>query len=88
MSEFERPDIHPMKRVEFPAMSGRSKRKLKRQNTVHWAGVCPSCGSLCKYHKSYGSKERKNLKHNVWVCTNDNCRLVYSKEDFKEGKYL
>ncbi len=88
MSEFERPDIHPMKSVEFPAMSGRSKRKLKRQNTVHWAGICPSCGSTCRFHKDYGSKLMKNLVHNVWVCSNKECRKIYNKVDFDEGKYL
>ena len=88
MSELKRPNIHPLERNVYPAMSGRSKRKLNRQNTVRWAGVCPDCGSICKFHKEYGSKSTKNLRHNVWVCTNKQCGMVYSKEDFKNGRYL
>ena len=78
--------IIPFKKEMFPALSGRSKRRLLRNNTVHLDGFCPECGSRCRWKKTvlkgYESGVAVYL-HDKWVCQNPECRKKWDRKDFK-----
>lgn len=77
--------IVPLKRENFPALSGRSKRRLMRQNTVHLDGFCPECGSRCRWKKTVlkGYEGGKPVYlHDKWVCQNPECRKKWDRKDF------
>lgn len=75
-------DINPLIKIRYASLSGRSKRKMARQNTIRWTGVCLKCGGECRYTKYDPNTEKKD----IWVCRN--CKSVWHKEDFKDGRYL
>lgn len=79
-------NINPLEKHFYPALSGRSKRKLNRQNTIRWVGLCLNCNGVCKFHKRYFKAGARKPLQNVWVCKE--CGRVYNKEDFKRGKYI
>lgn len=79
--------IHPMVRTMYPNLSGRSKRKLFRQNTVHLRGICPICGKpSMKYAKDIFISAKKT-DHNKWVC--GKCGTRATREELKNNvKYV
>ena len=83
--------IIPYKKEVFAALSGRSKRRLMRQNTVHLDGYCPSCGGRCRWKKAiangYGSNGKVNYIYNKWQCQNPGCKKTWDRKDFKYVKH-
>ena len=77
--------VVPFRRERFANLSGRSARKLKRANTVHLDGMCPSCGGRARWQKDIPVTKDKT-EHNKWVCKN--CRKIWKKEDFKYAKHI
>lgn len=74
-------DIVPLEKHFYPALSGRTKRRMKRQNTVHLRAICPECGKDgMKYHKYL------NGKCNVWYCTN--CKKIFPRNSLEYTKYV
>ena len=81
--------IVPLKKEVFPSLSGRSKRRLMRQNTVHLDGFCPSCGSRCRWKKTIlnGYVNGKPIYiHSKWVCQNKECGKKWDRKDFEYVK--
>lgn len=76
--------IVPMRREMFPALSGRSARKLRRANTVHLDGLCPNCGERARWQKDIPLVNGK-WDHNKWVCKY--CNSKFDRKDFKYVKY-
>ena len=74
-------DINPLVKIRYASLSGRSQRKLKRQNTAHWIGKCPECGGICRYHKNWAIK-----KKDIWICSD--CKKAFDKEALKDGRYF
>lgn len=77
-------DISPFLKIRYASLSGRSQRKVKRQNTAHWIGKCPDCGSICRYRRERSASEKKD----IWVCMNPKCRKSFEKEQLKDGRYF
>lgn len=70
----------------FPALSGRSKRRLERAKTVHLRGICPQCGKTnMKFHKRLYLKG-SNVQLNKWYCKN--CGKAATREELKYVKYV
>ena len=77
-------DIKPL--IRYANLSGRSKRKLERQNTVHLKGVCPKCGAYgMRFKKDIYYKGMKNPEHNKWLCAK--CGFRASRDQLKYIKY-
>ena len=60
--------IRKLKSVRFPALTGYFKRKLKRNQTVHYRPLCPVCGM---HHVRYYKVLRigpKTYMHDVFYC--------------------
>lgn len=74
-------DINPLVKIRYASLSGRSKRKLNRMNTVHWIGICPECGGECEYKHNWAIK-----KKDIWVCKK--CKKAFNKEVLKDGRYI
>lgn len=67
-------------------LSGRSKRRLKRMNTVHLEGLCPNCkDEPVRFYKDLVFKGR-NPEHNKWYCKK--CKKTFRREDLKYVKYI
>lgn len=73
--------INPLQRIRYASLSGRSARKLARQNTVHLRGLCPNCGNAMKWRKM-----DLNGNKNVWVCKN--CGKTLARKDLPYVKYV
>lgn len=77
-------DINPLVKIRYASLSGRSKRKFERHNTVHLKGICPKCGA-------YGMRFKKDIllksgsDHNKWVC--EKCGYKATREELKYIKY-
>ncbi len=78
--------IHPLQKIQIANLSGYSKRKLQRRNTVHLRGKCPKCGE-------YGMKFVKDIPlvsgkydHNKWVCKK--CGNKATRKDLEYVKYV
>lgn len=75
--------INPLVKVKVANLSGRSKRKVARANTVHLRGICPFCGAdNMKFHKVIYMKP---VKHDVWYCKK--CGKTADREDLEYVKY-
>lgn len=75
----------PSKKIFYPALSGRSKRKLDRAKTVHLRGICPKCGATnMKWHKVlYIKGEAVTAKK--WYCKK--CGKTADRDELKYVKY-
>ena len=82
--------IVPLKKERFAALSGRSKRRLMRQNTVRLDGYCPSCGSRCRWKKAIPngySNGKPNYIYGKWQCQNPSCAKKWDRKDFEYVKH-
>jgi len=69
----------------FPALSGRSKRKLERAQTVHLKAICPQCGAPnMKFRKVLFIKGTA-IQHKKWYCKN--CGKTATRGELKHVKY-
>ncbi len=74
---------HP--ELNFASLSGGSKRKLVRANTVHLRGICPACGSGgMKWYKRIALKNGSSYS-GVWYCKN--CNHVSNRKELEYVKY-
>lgn len=75
----------PSEKIFYPALSGRSKRKLDRAKTIHLRGICPQCGKTnMKFYKKLYIKGSE-VKTNKWYC--QRCGKTASREELKYVKY-
>ena len=65
---------HP--ELNIVALTGSTKRKLIRQNTVHLRGVCPACG---EFGTRYSKSEKK------WICKK--CGTKAGRRELEYVKY-
>lgn len=73
-------------RYIYPALSGRSKRKLDRQTTIHLRGICPSCGKTnMRFYKRIYTKGN-DVKHNKWFCKS--CGKSFNRDQLDYVKYV
>ncbi len=76
--------VIPSERHVYPALSGRSKRRLARQNTIHLRAICPNCGKTnMRFYKRIYSKP--DIINNRWFCKG--CSKSFKREDLKYVKY-
>ena len=84
-------NIVPLKKEQFRALSGRSKRRLERQQTIRLDGYCPACGSRCRWKKVVPTGGYTNGKpdhvYGKWVCQNAACGKTWDRKDFDYVKY-
>lgn len=73
--------------VRYANLTGSAKRKFIRANTVHLRGTCPVCETAnAKFHKVvYVNKN--DVKHNVWVCSNKDCKSLIERKDLLKARY-
>jgi len=64
--------------VVFRAASGRFKRMLKRNQTIHTEYICDKCGGRVRFKKDIPVGNGK-YEHNKWVCLG--CGTMYHKEE-------
>ncbi len=87
----ESKDIHTrafnaLERYFFPQLSGSSKRKLERQNTIHLRGICPNCGKTnMRFYKRIYTKSGSNMA-NRWFCKG--CGKAFKREDLEYVKFV
>ena len=65
---------HP--ELNIAPLTGRSKRKLIRQNTVHLRAICPNCG---KTNIRYSSHAKK------WYCKK--CNKFFKRNELEYVRY-
>lgn len=73
--------INPLQRIKYASLSGRSARKLARQNTVHLRALCPDCGNVMVWKKITAAGAK-----NVWMCRG--CKKVLARKDLPYVKYV
>lgn len=67
-------------------MSGGAKRKLKRMNTIHLRGLCPSCKNVeVRFYKDLIFGPGRKNEHNRWFCKQ--CKKTFRREDLEYVKY-
>ena len=82
----ENNDIKPLSKIVYASLSGRSKRKFERRNTVHLKAICPKCGAYgMKYKKDIFYNGGNDTDHNKWYCSK--CGKRASREELKYVKY-
>ena len=67
-------------------LSGRSRRKLLRLNTIHLRGLCPVCGDqTVRFYKEIVFNGKAN-QHNKWYCKK--CHNTFDRKDLEYVKYV
>ena len=67
-------------------LSGKSKRKLKRMNTVNLRGLCPNCkDEPVRFYKDLIFGPGRKSEHNKWYCKK--CKKTFRREDLQYVKY-
>ena len=68
-------------------LSGRTKRRLKRMNTIHLQGLCPVCGDQpVRFYKDLVFAHGKEAEHNKWYCKK--CGKTFDRKDLEYVKYI
>lgn len=77
--------IVPRITFKYPNLSGRAKRYILRNNTVHLRGQCPKCGEFGARFKHDIPLLKGGWDHNKWVCKK--CGARSTREELSYVKY-